>query len=278
MEEGKVMLKRSDDERWRLDVRERGTAALSKSAGCLPIRSCLDLHPPNSRVTSITVASGIDLAKAILNGIAGDMDGALLCFEGLLAEGRSLDPGWYSCILLGSAIARIYAGSPAAALAHAQAAQGLDVDIRRGDFELVEAVARRLLGDLDSAIAILRRLVRSPCLLTGWNQDFLREWWWESRVLTGARLSRKALAALRNELDTGGATSGLPAAVLFRAACLPDLRHEIDRDMVLEELDNSPPFERPLLTLLLEDVLPRPLKGVEKTTEPLDADWKGKGG
>ena len=59
---------------------------------------------------------------------------------------------------------------------------------------------------------------------------------------------------------------GILLAALYRLSLCADSPINQQQESILCALDQTATFERPLLTLLIQDVLPRPLAGVEERT------------
>jgi len=65
---------------------------------------------------------------------------------------------------------------------------------------------------------------------------------------------------------------GSVLAAMFRLSYVLGLCKR--QEEILVALDHVPAFQRPSLTMLLQDILPRPLSGVEVAEGPPDDYWK----
>jgi hypothetical protein len=206
------------------------------------------------------------LARAFMNATSGLMDRALLELEGiLLRDALNKDKAWYGTVLLAICICRIYTCNPEKAAVYAADSQGLNLERGLGDFRLISAIADRLRNNLSAALETYEWLEHNLGLLNSWNQEFIRDWHWETRLRAGFPTFPEDVAVniLRNEVSEQHPISGLTAAMLYRASFVVNYGDKLDRELLIRTMNQSPAFERPLLTMLLEDILPRPLEGVE---------------
>jgi hypothetical protein len=92
---------------------------------------------------------------------------------------------------------------------------------------------------------------------------FVHDWYFEAASMIGSTEIGPDIIARVTDEAKFPEISGLPAAALYRAAMSGVTAVKQKPDDLLGLLNNAPSVERPLLTMLLEDILPRPLKGVE---------------
>lgn len=202
------------------------------------------------------------------DAILGLMPSSVRLFEQrLLPEAESRGPIWHGCVMLWCALFRLYICDSARALEHIGDAEGAGLSGAVPEIELVKGMALRLEGAVSEAVSVLRPLVRRGGLLFPDQRTQALAWLIESEAAVGrvpAEAQRVRWLSRRNRNIYQG-SMGIVLAALYRLSIglgtLPKMNAEAE--CALLALDQTPVFERPLLTALLQDVLPRPLAGVE---------------
>lgn len=209
-----------------------------------------------------------ELVWAIHDLSLGRLDQAQHSFENLLlpaamAKGRA----WLGCVLLWSALCRLYLCDVGIALDHVEHAEsdGL-TEVIVPEARLLKSMALRLLGRNAEAVDTLRPLVsrRGPLLPDG--RTLALAWFIESETASGIHQAEAQRLAwlVRRERNRYRGACGIVLAAIYRLSLLPQLCSLETAGGMLEALDEVAAFERPMMTMLLADVLPRPLTGVER--------------
>lgn len=267
-----------DNSRWQLTENSRNILRLSERAVCIPLMMPLNhLAVGRAAAVRLTELELVDFTLGVGDAMLQHIPGALCDFEQrLLPTAQRHGKRWQSCLLLWSALCRLYLCDPVAALRHLRAAEGIGPADALPEITLAKGMGLRLSGDHASAVEIMESLMQSRVLLPD-EETMARAWVTETRLaggLGGATAEDVEWLKRRNRNVYEG-TLGILLGALYRIGLCarPAIAKLVDVDAVLGALDNVALFEQPMLTMLLQDILPRPLAGVEPTTEPPDAYW-----
>jgi hypothetical protein len=215
------------------------------------------------------------LTWGISEMVIGDIPHALYSFEQLmlpLAPGKS--PVWWASALLWSAICRLYLCDGAMALTHIETAEQHGMTHAMPEFELVKGMALRLAGRSQEALSVFKRLARRDGPLFPEHRSQAIAWLLEARVAAGNIATREQVRWLVRENRFHHGTVGIIAAATYRlCASLHFSECECSPDDIVAVMDSSPIFLRPMLTMILADLLPRTLAGVECGTRSLESYW-----
>ncbi|NLN77130.1 MAG: hypothetical protein GX139_12600 [Armatimonadetes bacterium] len=199
----------------------------------------------------------------------GRIDHALGVFEELLLDDAcKANPTWRSCVSLWAALCRLYSCDAVYALEYiAQVERDLQ-SATPPEIGLVKGMAFRSQGRISEAIATLRPLVRKHGPIGPDRRTMALAWLIESEAASGRNvaLSQRIRWLRRRDENIYQGSMGILLAALYRLSLCADSPINQQQESILCALDQTATFERPLLTLLIQDVLPRPLAGVEERT------------
>lgn len=262
--------------RWGLDGAASGRACGEGDAIARSILWPYDIWPNAAQQCNITASEVWPLSLGLINAACGAVVSALYFIEQqLLPVTHGKEQHWHnSCVLMAASL-RLYCCEPAKALQHVATARARGAIGR--ELDLFEGLALRLRGSLSEAAKIVQPIVPSR----------YRSLIDDSEVLGKALLleircherpiSTRAMCWLeREDIRRYGGTAGLILAALFRAETITKRRSTAtrSREAILDALDRIPLFERPFITALLADILPRPLAGVAQVEGPPDLSWQ----
>jgi hypothetical protein len=268
--------------RWELTRKERIPVRLhdeSSHVFMAPINNRLQVEELQGK-RLLTMEEMILLTRGIQAAIVGDIPRALFMFEERLMPARvDHDPIWHACVLLWSALCRLYLCDPATALQHVHEAEEKRLINNVPELLLAKGMSLRLSGRFREAIGVLRSSGRRGGYLQGFatERKTALAWLIESQVAGGiGKPTLQQFKWLSDRDRFAHGTIGVYRAATYRVGLLleADLDEKHKPPQLLAALDHVAAFERPMLTMLLEDVLPRPLKGVQPATEPPEAYWK----
>ena len=201
---------------------------------------------------------------------------ALFDFEQkLLSHAENFSEELHACILWWSSICRIYCCDPANALLHINTARSRGFIELVPEIQLIEAIAMRVSGKIEAAIEVFNKLIAISDIHPS-SKDCALAWRFEANLFAGQGYGDSDLACKLEQLDRcyfHGAIGAMLAPIYRLLIQRPGSCGEFSADDILERLDRCPPFERPLLTMVLFDILPRPLAGVERGKGPIEAYW-----
>lgn len=208
--------------------------------------------------------------------VLGNILGALSTFEQRLLD-TAPEHGriWHGCVLLWSGLCRLYACDPEAALGHVSAAEEGKLDKGIPEIRLLKGMALRLTGHLEDAMKIFKPLSYSESDLFPSDRRQAAAWLLESAILAGVEHATpeeiRFLERKNRTLHHGN--MGIVLAALYRLSATEHTPGIQAPEKILDALDNLPIYQRPVLTMLLQDILPRPLKGVQAATCSPESYW-----
>jgi len=258
---------------WQLRKEQRhATYRLGRSPILLFLVPMFDLHDGLFELSSLSVDEICWLVRAAKSWAQGHIDDAGYWLERrLLPNAPDRGKGWHSLVVLWSTVCRLYLCDPLGALAIIAA--GRNEAEQLPEAELAEAMALRLMGDRAKAVPMLRSLARRDSPLGHRCREQAIAWLLESMAFeTAGTYNQVRWLDRRRELNKG--VMGVFAAAEYRVVANASLvSGGITAAELLADMDCAPAFERPLLTMLLEDIIPRPLADVDANGESPDAAW-----
>lgn len=235
------------------------------------------LDPRKITELSLSKSEVSDFMQAIAYMAIGHVRQALICFRyGLLPESSEHGSLWHTAVLLWCALLSLYDCDPLPALEYVAQAEENSPLGETPEIRMVKGMAKRLSGDLSGAVESFRLAHSHP----GRYKDIVQAWMLESEAVAGSRrVTAQQIKSLENKdvVEYSGYI-GILSGVLYRLLITSGLRPKGIRapDEILVVLDNVHVAERPMLTMLLQDILPRPLKGVVKAEDfEKTRGWEG---
>lgn len=209
----------------------------------------------------------------IESAVIGEVLPALNMFEHrLLPLSHKRGWAWHAAVLQWSAMCRILLCDPQGAMVHILAGEKADLIEKTPELEVARGISLRLLGNHAEAVGVLSPLADSESSLYPWQRLLATAWLYESRVagnLEPARLRDIRWLQQKSTVTYRGSLGILHAAQYRLSSSLEHLPDDtMSMDDLLSALDTVPPFERPVLMMLIEDILPRPLAGIQHAMQP----------
>ncbi len=268
------------NEEWQLERKETVRQQLSEMAVDLQLLlPTIRLQELDASALSLDGDEALFLSWAMVDLGIGRISHALFDFEQrLLPSAIRKNPTWYSCVLLWSALCRIYTCDAQAALSHVAVAESIcaTADLIP-EIMLAKGMALRLAGYLSESMSVLQMVAKQDSGLSPWGRHQALGWLYETEAAAGLNWDaeqRCSWLAKEDKLRYHG-TMGILLAALYRIQRTSEQQGEKDKvaDDILAWLDNAPIFQRPLLTMLLQDILPRPLAGTKQKEQPTESAW-----
>ncbi len=210
----------------------------------------------------LTLEEALFLTWCTNDAVHGWVHAALDGLErSLLPAAPSHGNAWHSFVLLWSALLSIYACDAPGALRHVRTAAALGDPDNDALCALIEGMACRLEGNVADA---LRLFNQEP---EGVRTRIWGDWRFESQVLLDpSGVPEEAIAEAVDDWRLR-LTTGVMGAALYRLARRTEGECPGVADALLAELDTLSYLERPLVTTLIEDIAPRPLRNIVRADE-----------
>lgn len=259
--------------RWQLcEDKRRATYRSGRAPVLLFLVPMFDLRDDLFELSSLSVREVSWLVNAAKSWAQGHIDYAGYCLERqLLPSSADRGKGWRRLVALWSAVCRLYLCDPLGSLR--LLADEQEETERLPEARLAEAMAVRLTGDRERAASMLRLLARRDSPLDYRCREQATAWLLESMAF-GKPGTYQQIRWLdrRRELHQG--VMGVFAAAEYRIiAHAGAVSASVTAEDLLADMDRAPAFERPLLMMLLEDVIPRPLADIDANGELPDVAW-----
>ncbi|MEN6372388.1 MAG: hypothetical protein ABFD64_10290 [Armatimonadota bacterium] len=251
----------------------------------------MPFNPHNPRkisALSLDLSDVSDFIRAIDSMMVGDLPWALLCFKTLLLFAHTQGPLWHSAVLLWCAMLSLYNCDPTSAPDYVSKAEEISPSGETPEIMLVKGMTKRMARDFSGASSALQflakpRLVVPPGMSNmealEWVKkippeefpvfdlnDLAMAWKMESEAAAGKLdFSEQEIEYLeRTDLDIYQGCIGIFPAAVYRLLKTTGLSPKGVRspDELLAAMDELHIAQRPMITMLLQDILPRPLKGV----------------
>lgn len=209
-------------------------------------------------------------SRGIIDLTIGDVVGALYIFQrGLLPTASSRGVAWHLSTLYWCALFSVYAGDPWSALEYVDQAEKLPPVDPLWDIRMVKGMALRLSGQIDAAIEVFHNLADPSSGLDPFERDTAQAWLLECQAAVCPKEIDVEWIVWLIEwyyMDIHHQRSCILIAALYRFLVSAELavKDYPEPEDALLELDKAPLFERPMLSMLLQDILPRPLKGIDE--------------
>lgn len=268
-----------EQSRWDLTTQERNRARLRRdAAGTAFLMPMHRLQEEKSGKMLLTAKETLHVIWGVEDAVLDYMPGSLFDFERrLLPDARKHGRIWHGCVLLWSALCRLYVCDPRAARRHVEAGEEAGLVGAVPELQLAKGMALRLEGDATAAVAALGPPSRRDSPLFPAQHSMACAWLLEARVAggIGGATPQQIKWLEREDKHVYHGTVGIILAALHRLGLSLEQRPEGVRTPAetLNALDQVAAFERPMLTMLLEDILPRPLAGVEPARQSAEAYW-----
>lgn len=272
--------------RYQLDIVER--KALLKKRHANEMLYLIPDFPRQITSISLDTEEVSWFTRAIEFMIVGDLTWALDCFKVLLLKAHIQGPFWHSNVLLWCAVLSLYNCDPTSSPDYVAKAEEVSPHGETPETMLVKGMTKRLLGDFSGASETLKPLAKPrPTPPPGLNHQELLAWGsalppeerpfsFSHEIALAWKMESDAAAGMvsvneqeieyleRTDLDEYQGLIGIFPAALYRLLKATGLSPKDVRspDVLLAAMNELHIAQRPMITMLLQDILPRPLKGV----------------
>lgn len=232
----------------------------------LPLMPLPRLPDQDSEQRLFTLADLCLLAYGVCAAAIGHVEKSTFFFERkILPEIEQRSPELHACVLLWLAVLYLYRGNVEKTLEYVAAVRTAGLTEAVPEIQLIEGLAVRVAGDPWGAVDILRPLARKDSALFPIERHTALAALLEATVASGVRPATPQQILWLDRQDFHGRRGTIPMVLvalyrlIIQSGPPPGVR---TADEILAALDRIPSYQRPLMTKLLEDVLPRPLAGV----------------
>lgn len=231
------------------------------------------LQEINADEYSIDAGEILFLIWTVQDLTTGRLDNAFERLETkLLPRAAGRHAHWLAAIRLWCALCKLYLCDADGVLEHIVCAEQEGVvATMEYEYTLTKGLALRLKGDFDEAERCLQSIELNDAVFRD-NGDIklqILSALAETMLVRGqteyAQANMEYINRRMNSLSRARAiVMGIPLAAAYRFCTVLDatLLYGETKEDILVRMDEAPAFLRPLLTTLLEDILPRPLVGV----------------
>jgi hypothetical protein len=257
--------------RWELDKAERTAIRFRlKTANGLALLPVSRLSIACGDLMLLTGEESCLFALGLADSIVGNLSRSLYYFDQLLAARHHRSDGWLACNLLWCSALSVYLCDSDRCLRYADEIETLGLGDIVPEAMLIRSLAIRVSGDPSAAAAKLEHLRKDESALFPHERVEAEALWLESSVAADVyEPTEDDIRGIdRNDRGVDHGTRGVLLVSLYRMliSARTNIGGARSPDEILDAMDRAPAYQRPLMTLLLEDILPRPLAGVVRAT------------